>query len=427
MVSNFTASVVQKTQPQLLHSLSKTAFSAKTAKFMFIAALTFAIALTSFPAQSAPQKAIAYSTSSNRPEQIGLFSIQLNGRDRRKLVSALAGGFGTPIWSPNGQRIAFTVGEQDVYVVNANGSNLKKRFSAEACKAPSLHLQWLSDNQRLAFARSCDGFTSDAPGSLTLYLSDGRKPARQIWSQNTDQGIRSNLAFSLDGQQVSFVQNRSLYKANIDGSGITQLTPADSETIYEFSSVAWSPDRQKIARIDYALGEIQTQRISIVQADGKLLAQWKSPGTNWSTTNLLWSPNSQQVAYYRLESGNRQSIHAFNLATKTQTTLTQKPGEYNNLVWSPDGRQIAFTLKIDPSRTALYALELQRSTLKDLTPVLKTEALDSPAWSLDSRHLIFTAGTVSNNTLYIVNRDGSGLRQLTRDRGTTILSPIWQP
>ncbi|MBD2079533.1 hypothetical protein [Leptolyngbya sp. FACHB-17] len=63
-------SAVQKLQPQLLHQLSKTAFSAKTAKFLFIAVLTFAVALTSFPAQSAQQIAIAYSASSNRPDQI---------------------------------------------------------------------------------------------------------------------------------------------------------------------------------------------------------------------------------------------------------------------------------------------------------------------------------------------------------------------
>ncbi|MER3431872.1 MAG: hypothetical protein C4288_00195 [Leptolyngbya sp. ERB_1_1] len=272
-MSKFTANVVQKYQPQSLNQMSKTAFSQKTAKFVFFALLTFAIVLTSFTAQAISQSSIAYSSSSAQsPDRIGLFSIQPNGRDRRKLVSALAGGIGAIVWSPNRQRIAFTVGEQDVYVVNADGSNLKKRFSGDFCKASSLKLQWLTDSQRLAFSRSCDGFTSDTPGSLAWYLSDGKKPAQQIRSWNTNQGIRSNLAFSSDGGQVSFVQNRSLYKTNIDGTGLIQLTPAASET-YEFSSVEWSPDRQKIARIDYTLGETQTQRISIVQPDGKLLAQ----------------------------------------------------------------------------------------------------------------------------------------------------------
>ncbi|MBW4524844.1 MAG: DPP IV N-terminal domain-containing protein [Phormidium tanganyikae FI6-MK23] len=418
---------MQKPQPR---SLNQTAFSPKTAKFVFIALLTFAITLTSFStiAQSVPQKAIAYTSSSTlNPNQIGIFSIQPTGRDRRELVSAIAGGFGAPLWSANGQRIAFTVGEQDVYIVNADGSNLKKRFAGEACKAPSLKLQWLSDNQRLAFSRSCDGFTSDTPGSVSWYLIDGNKPAKQIWSLDTNQGIRSNLAFSSDGRQVSFVKNRSLYKINIDGSGTTQLTPADSETMYDFSSVVWSPDRRKIARIDYASGKAQTQRISIVQTDGKLLAQWKSPGINWSIANLIWSPNSQQVAYYHLESDNLQSIYQFDLTTKTSKALTRKPGEYNDLTWSPDGRQLAFTLKIDPSRTALYTLNLDRSTLKDLTQSLKAESIDDPNWSPDSRQLTFIAGALDKNNLYVINRDGSGLKQLTRDLNTFISAPTWQP
>jgi len=69
-MSKFTANVVQKYQPQSFNQLSKTAFSQKTAKFAFIALLTFAIVLTSFAAQAIPQKSIAYSSlSSQSPNQ----------------------------------------------------------------------------------------------------------------------------------------------------------------------------------------------------------------------------------------------------------------------------------------------------------------------------------------------------------------------
>ncbi|MGG6265079.1 hypothetical protein ACQ4M3_06475 [Leptolyngbya sp. AN03gr2] len=423
-MSKFTTSVVQNPGS---HLFQKTAFSPRTAKFLFIALLTFAIALTSISVQAAPQTAIAYSSSANNPSQMGLFSIQPTGRDRRQIVPALAGGIGAPVWSPNGQRIAFTVGEQDVYVVNGNGSNLKKRFAGDGgCKAPSIALHWLSDNQRVVFSRSCDGFTSDAPGTVSVFLTNNQRTTSRLWSLSTDQGIRSNVAFSPQGQVISYVQNRSLYRITLDSPGVTQpITPADSETGYQFSSVVWSPDSTKIARIDYLEGE--KQRISIVQADGKQLAQWTNPGINWSANNLIWSPNSQQVAYYRLEPNSLQSIELFDLKTKTQKSLTSKPGEYNNLTWSPDRRQLAFTLKVDSSRTALYTIELQTSASKDLTPKLKTESLEGIAWSPDSRQLTFTAGTISANNLYMINRDGKGLRQLTRDRNISIFYPAWQP
>jgi len=70
-------------------------------------------------------------------------------------------------------------------------------------------------------------------------------------------------------------------------------------------------------------------------------------------------------------------------------------------------------------------VDLASSTLKDLTPTLKTESLDNIAWSPDSRQLIFTAGTLSENSLYMINRDGSGSKQLTRDRSTFISAPTW--
>ncbi|MBE9010599.1 PD40 domain-containing protein [Pseudanabaenaceae cyanobacterium LEGE 13415] len=416
-MSKITAEIVQNSR-----SLQKTVFSPRTAKFLFIVLLAFAIVLTSLSVQAAP-KAIVYSNLSFNPNQSGLFSIQPTGRDRRKLVP---GAIGAAVWSPNGQRIAFTLND-DVYVVNSNGSNLKKRFTEEsACRASSTELHWFSDNQRLVFPRSCDGFTNEDPGTVSIFLSSDKVPTSQLWSPKPDQELNSNLAFSPNGQAVSYVANRSLYRMTLNNPGATQpITPADSEAGYQFSLVSWSPDSTKIARIDYLKG--RNQRISIVQPDGKLLAQWTSPGINWATPNLIWSPNSEQVAYYQSEPKSLSSIYLFDLKTKTQKALTREPAYYTNLKWSPDGRQIAFTYQVDSARTALYTIDLASSILKDLTPNLKTEEIDAPAWSPDSRQIIFVSGKIGENNLYIVNRNGSGLRQLTYDRESSIYYPTWQP
>ncbi|GAP95570.1 hypothetical protein [Leptolyngbya sp. NIES-2104] len=48
-MSKFTPRVVQNPRSYLFNQMSKTAFSVKTAKFLFIVLLTFAIALTGAP------------------------------------------------------------------------------------------------------------------------------------------------------------------------------------------------------------------------------------------------------------------------------------------------------------------------------------------------------------------------------------------
>ena len=49
-------------------------------------------------------------------------------------------------------------------------------------KRYNFEIAWFSNSQKLLFARYCDGFTSDTPGSLSLYTSDtsGIKGTKQL-------------------------------------------------------------------------------------------------------------------------------------------------------------------------------------------------------------------------------------------------------
>ena len=84
----------------------------------------------------------------------------------------------TLVWFPNGQRLAFVSGDTDIYwgVVSGLWGNVelltltlsfpcnRKRYNFE--------ITWFSNSKKLLFARYCDGFTSDTPGSQSLYTSD---------------------------------------------------------------------------------------------------------------------------------------------------------------------------------------------------------------------------------------------------------------
>jgi len=52
--------------------------------------------------------------------------------------------------------------------------------------------------------------------------------------------------------------------------------------------------------------------------------------------------------------------------------------------------------------------------------------LTTPSWSPDGRQLVFTGYDGGLSDLFIVNRDGSGLRRLTEDKYADF-QPVWSP
>jgi Tol biopolymer transport system component len=77
----------------------------------------------------------------------------------------------SPVWSPDGTKIAYAVDRTDIYVINADGSNPVNITDS----SPSDHLFpcWSPDGSKI-------GFTSSRDGEDTLYImnSDGSNPQR---------------------------------------------------------------------------------------------------------------------------------------------------------------------------------------------------------------------------------------------------------
>ena len=99
-------------------------------------------------------------------------------------------------------------------------------------------------------------------------------------------------------------------------------------------------------------------------------------------------------------------------------------------VWSPDGTKIAFISNRD-YLFSLYVMNADGSNARLVAdrPLEPAE----PAWSPDGEKIAFTAGvrfTVGMDKphvdIYLVNVDGSGVTQLTRDSGSNG-SPAWSP
>lgn len=90
--------------------------------------------------------------------------------------------------------------------------------------------------------------------------------------------------------------------------------------------------------------------------------------------------------------------------------------------WSPDGRMIAFASSRAGSRQ-LFIMNSDGSNIRQVTNLQDMGGRSS--WSPDESRLAFYMGPAGDHNIYIINIDGTGLIQLTN--GGDNLGPSWSP
>jgi TolB protein len=94
--------------------------------------------------------------------------------------------------------------------------------------------------------------------------------------------------------------------------------------------------------------------------------------------------------------------------------------------WSPDARSIAYT-SYRRGEPQIFVSHIYQGTLDEVTRGASAGQNWLPAWSPDGQRICFSSTRAGGPAqLYVVNRDGSGLRQLTHDRWVNT-TPTWSP
>jgi TolB protein len=161
-------------------------------------------------------------------------------------------------------------------------------------------------------------------------------------------GLNMGVAVSPRGGRMALVVsnegNTDIYVANLDGSGLRNLTKHPSIDV----SPSWSPDGSQLAFVSNRHGSPQ---IFVMSAGGGTPRRITFAGSYNQTP--AWSPRADtpRIAFTGADGGT------FDIFTVAATggdimRLTQAQGRNSDPAWSPDGRLIAFW----SSRGGIYVM-----------------------------------------------------------------------
>ncbi|MBI1280467.1 MAG: DUF5050 domain-containing protein [Anaerolineaceae bacterium] len=314
----------------------------------------------------------------------GVFVMNVDGSDLRRL-----GPGGAPMWSPDGGKIAFLSYQNRTYtsyIAATDGTQLKQfeRLIFVSWALTGDHAYFVSNSQtREQFLIDID---SGVEHSLTNNSTDSR------WQKQ-----------SSDGKYLYFWSNRdggnAVYRMNSDGTNAIKLTNLPNGDVFVR---AISPDGNQIAVvIDIDIKQRFDNQIYFINIDSSTVNQITSfPSSDFG--QVIWSPDSSHVAF-------------------EITSLIRRNGNFH------------------AENSDIYVMKSDGTDLRLLTDYNGDLAYDgtrsryshfgygtSDGWTSDGSQIIFESTRNRVAKTYIINIDGSDLRVLSNEIGL-VWSPVGTP
>lgn len=350
-----------------------------------------------------------------------IYTVDVDDGSTTRLTDAAASEYG-PTWSPDGSAIAFTSGrdaESGIFAVHPDGAltPLLPTFDRAAPRA------FLGPDRRLIVP--AETFVEVAGGRRYPLFGgtlspDGRRLANWIPTGDMDsEGCAGDV--------------QDIYVWNVDGSQISNVTntPDVNET-----GLVWSPDGLILALTSGAPPRCHfvPGRLEVIRADGserRVLADFGSSRGRVELPEWVSGGNALLFSVTHLGPGplpgppapdEKAEIYTVNIDGSGLRRLLEFPGARIRWLLSPDRTRLAVVEARTAGGWRLLLLNTDGTGLQEVEggqgqlPMFGQLSL---SWSPDSSRLAFVGceGDPCQPVVFVVNGDGSGLREVVRGQG----------
>jgi TolB protein len=256
-------------------------------------------------------------------------------------------------------------------------------------------------------------FVNTSTGNKEIYICDF--DGYNIKKLTSDKSIALFPRWSPVGDRFAFTSFREgidkLYYMDFS-SGLIKKISGNREGL----SASWT-DRGE--SLDVVMRENGNADIYNINLDGKII---KKLTTHWSDDiSPSRSPDGKKMVFVSDRSGTPQ-IYIKDLITDSEERVTFDLNECTSPVWSSLNR-IAFD-GITGGKHDIYIMNPDGSGLKQLTDSNGNN--EDPCWSPDGRYIVFSSSRSGGYHLYIMNANGYNQRRITYFRGEET-APSWSP
>lgn len=295
-----------------------------------------------------------------------IWLVDEDGKSNRPIAQG-TGMYSSPVWSPDGQSIAFTATENKQSEIRVFHLDTQRAATLTRLPAGASNLSWSPDGKTLAFQM----FVEES-GVKSAGLPD--KPEGAEW--NKPAKVVNAVDYRRDGEGLVKTGYAQIYVLPADGGTPRQLTFAARN---HDGRLSWTPDGKQ----------------------------------------LLFSANAEDGWEY---AARESDIYSLTIADGALKRLTNRKGPDGSPAMSPDGKMIAYT-GFDDTKDSyrvrdLYVASADGSNPRDLTASLDRDISD-PQWAGNGA-IYFLYEDMGSTKLGKIAPTGGKVTTLISDVGGTL-------
>ncbi len=376
-----------------------------------------------FPSLAPDGRSFVY--ASNQNGNFDLFVQRVGGKNATLLTPNTPSDEIEPVFSPNGERIAFrsTREPAGVYVMEASGENV--RLVVAGCHHPA----WSPGGGEIVCSTAGH---EEAPTTRNTWTS-------ALWIANVETGEKRFLcendamqpSWSPNGHRIAFwFMHPSAGRSDIatisPNGGEIEVVTNDASTNW---NPVWSPDGRFLYFASDHSGNMGFRRVAIDEETGKVQGEAEAVLTPSNfNRHLSFSRDGRRMAY--VQTYQQSNIQAIRFDPKAEKTAGEP-------FWITRGDRNIIRPELSPDGTR-FVMRVVRRTQDDIAVVGRdgTQWRDLtndkffdryPRWSPDGKRIAFTSDRSGRYEIWMLDADAATLRQLTFDSPGDTTFPLWSP